>query len=209
MSRRRYKWNEAVEHLKSRCEPLAQFIDDFGPKRLPIRKDGRLFPALSRAVAYQQLSTKAASTIHGRFETLFPNSSPTAEHAVDLPVKALRSVGLSQAKALSILDLAEKSLAGELPTAHKMGRMSDEEIIENLCRVRGVGPWTAQMYLIFNLGRPDIMPGADLAIQKGVQHIYRMRALPTPEKVQKKTRHLEPFRSVASWYFWRASELPR
>jgi 3-methyladenine DNA glycosylase/8-oxoguanine DNA glycosylase len=168
-----------------------------------------LFSALSRAIAYQQLSTKAAATIHGRFELLFPDSNPVPEFAVGLPVQTLRSAGLSQAKSLSILDLAERSLAGELPTPQKMGRMSDQDIIENLCRVRGIGPWTAQMYLIFNLGRPDIMPGLDLAIQKGVQNIYRMRKLPTPDVVMKKTRHLKPFRSAASWYFWRASELPR
>lgn len=209
MSRRRYDWDEAVNHLKVRCQPLSRFIDDFGPRRLPIRREGSLFRALSRAIAYQQLSTRAAATIHGRFAALFPDSRPSAELAVNLPFETLRSVGLSQAKTLSIIDLAEKSLAGELPTPHKMGRMSDEEIIAALCAVRGIGPWTAQMYLVFNLGRPDVMPGADLGIQKGVQNIYRMRALPTPEKVLQRTRHLSPYRSVASWYFWRASELPR
>jgi 3-methyladenine DNA glycosylase/8-oxoguanine DNA glycosylase len=209
MSRRRYDWEEAVSHLKGRCAKLSVFIDDFGPKRLPVRSDGRPFSALSRAIAYQQLSTKAAATIHGRFEALFPDSNPVPEVAVTLPVQTLRSAGLSQAKTLSILDLAEKSLAGELPTPQKMGRMSDQEIIGSLCMVRGIGPWTAQMYLIFNLGRPDVMPGLDLAIQKGVQHIYRMRKLPGPDAVMKKTRHLKPFRSAASWYFWRASELPR
>ena len=84
--------------------------------------------------------------------------------------------------------------------------MDDGEVVEALCQVRGIGPWTAQMYLIFNLGRPDIMPASDLAIQKGVQHIYKMRSLPAPAKVIERTRRLAPFRSVASWYFWRASE---
>ena len=208
MSRRRYDWPEAVEFLRGQCGNLSLFIDDFGPKRLPVRKGGNLFAALSRAIAYQQLSTKAAGTIHGRFELLFPNQEPNAEAAVDLPFDSLRSVGLSNAKTLSIFDLAEKSIAGELPNAWKMGRMSDEEITVALCKVRGIGPWTAQMYLIFNLGRPDVMPSTDLAIQKGVQNIYRMRQLPAPDKVDKKTRHLKPYRSVASWYFWRASELP-
>jgi 3-methyladenine DNA glycosylase/8-oxoguanine DNA glycosylase len=209
MSRRRYNWNEGVEHLVSRCDRLAAFIGDFGPRRLPIRKDGNLFRALSRAIAYQQLSTKAAATIHGRFEALFPDSHPEATLALDLPVQRLRSAGLSQAKTLSILDLAEKSCTGVLPSPWKLGRMSDDEIIESLCLVRGIGPWTAQMYLIFNLGRPDVMPGADLGVQKGVQNIYRMRKLPDPGAVHRKTRRFAPYRSVAAWYFWRASELPR
>ena len=207
MSYRRYNWPEAVEYLQGRCERLSIFIEDFGSRRLPVRKGGNLFSALSRSIAYQQLSTKAATTIHGRFEKLFPDDSPTAGLAVNMPVESLRSVGLSQAKTLAILDLAEKSLGGALPGPHAMGRMSDNEIIDSLCQVRGIGPWTAQMYLIFNLGRPDVMPANDLAIQKGVQNIYRMRKLPEPQKVLQKTRRLAPFRSVASWYFWRASEL--
>ncbi len=209
MSRRSYSWFQAVAHLQGRCERLGSFIDGFGPKRLPIRDGDNLFNALARAIAYQQLSTKAAATIHGRFAALFPEESPNAEHAVNLSIQELRSVGLSQAKTLSTLDLAEKSLAGDLPAARKMGRMTDDEIIASLCQVRGIGPWTAQMYLVFNLGRPDVMPSTDLGIQKGVQNIYHMRQLPTPEKVMNKTRHLKPFRSAASWYFWRASELPR
>lgn len=208
MSRRRYDWNEAVDHLRERCDRLSQFIDDFGPRRLPIRREGSVFSALARAIAYQQLSGKAAGTIHGRFLQLFPDGQATAERAVNLDHDRLRSVGLSRAKSLSIHDLAQRCVAGELPTPQKMGRMSDEEIIASLCTVRGIGPWTAQMYLIFNLGRPDVMPVTDLGVQKGVQNIYRMRALPDPATVESKTRRLAPYRSVASWYFWRASELP-
>lgn len=209
MSRRRYDWDEAIGHLKARCGKLGAFIDEFGPKRLPVRKDGNLFRALARAIAYQQLSGKAAATIHGRFENLFDDGRPDPLRTVNLPFDDLRGAGLSQAKSLSIMDLAEKSLAGALPGPHAMGRMSDGEIIDSLCEVRGIGPWTAQMYLIFNLGRPDVMPASDLGIQKGVRRIYRMRQLPGPEQVLKRTRHLAPFRSAASWYFWRASELPQ
>ena len=209
MSRLRYNWLEAVAHLKARCDRLGSFIEDFGPRRLPVRSGGNVFSALSRAIAYQQLSTKAAATIHGRFESLFPEGKPNAELAVNLQIAELRAVGLSNAKTLSILDLADKSLAGVLPGARQMGRMADDEIITRLCQVRGIGPWTAQMYLIFNLGRPDVMPATDLGIQKGVQNIYRMRQLPDPDKVMRKTGRLKPFRSAASWYFWRASELPK
>ena len=209
MSRRRYDWREAVAHLHSRCERLSCFIEDFGPQRLPVRSEGNLFKALTRAIAYQQLSGKAAATIYERFEQLFPHARPGAELAVTFPVQTLRGVGLSQAKALSILDLAQKYLAGALPSPQKMARMPDDEIVARLCSVRGIGPWTAQMYLIFNMGRPDVMPATDLGVQKGVQNIYRMRKLPGPDKVLQKTRHLQPFRSAASWYFWRASELPK
>ena len=206
MSRLRFNWQEAVDHLHSRCDRLSAFIDVFGPKRLPVRKEPDLFCALARAVAYQQLSGKAATTIHGRFEQLFPGAQPSAADTLQLTIEQLRGVGLSQAKTLSILDLADKTVAGDLPNKRRMGCMNDDEIIESLCRVRGIGPWTAQMYLIFNLGRPDVMPATDLGVQKGIQNIYRMRKLPTPEKALQKTRRLAPYRTAASWYFWRASE---
>lgn len=206
MSRRRYDWLEAVAHLEMRCSDLATFIGQFGSKRLPVRNEGSPFIALSRAIAYQQLSGKAAGTIYGRFLDLFPERLPSPELTLTLPVPTLRGVGLSQAKTLSIIDLAEKWLSGELPSARRMARMTDAEVCASLCNVRGIGPWTAQMYLIFNMGRPDVMPATDLAIQKGVRNIYRMRKLPSPDKVLEKTRHLAPYRSVASWYFWRASE---
>jgi 3-methyladenine DNA glycosylase/8-oxoguanine DNA glycosylase len=206
MSRLRFNWNDAVSHLRGQCERMSAFIDVYGPRRLSVRREPDLFSALARAIAHQQLSGKAAGTIHGRFEQLFPNGRPAANLAVQFPVEALRGVGLSQAKSLSILDLAEKSVAGELPTPRRMARMNDAEIIASLCTVRGIGPWTAQMYLIFNLGRPDVMPATDLGVQKGMQNIYRMRKLPGPEQVLKVSAKFQPFRTAASWYFWRASE---
>jgi DNA-3-methyladenine glycosylase II len=118
----------------------------------------------------------------------------------------LRAVGLSQSKALSVLDLARKSTDGTLASLRRIGRMSDAEVIDNLCQVRGIGLWTAQMVLIFNLGRPDVMPATDLGVQKGVQAVYGIKCLPDPDTVLRRTRHLAPFRSAASWYFWRAAE---
>ena len=165
-----------------------------------------LFNALARSIVYQQLSGKAAATIHGRFTTLFDDSLPEAGQAGRLSMQQLRSVGLSLNKSLAILDLAEKSREGSLASARQMARMDDSEVIENLCHVRGIGPWTAQMLLIFNLGRPDVMPSADLGVQKGAQAIYRMRKLPGPDQLIRKTRHLAPYRSAASWYFWRAAD---
>jgi len=206
MNRLRYNRDEAVEYLRGRCDRLRQFIDTHGALELTVRREHDLFNALSRAIVYQQLSGKAAGTIHGRFAGLFAGEIPEAGQAGALSMEQLRSVGLSRNKALAIQDLAEKTLDGSLASMRRMARMDDGQLIENLCTVRGVGPWTAQMLLIFNLGRPDVMPATDLGVQKGVQAVYRMRALPSPEQVLRKTRHLSPYRSAASWYFWRAAD---
>jgi 3-methyladenine DNA glycosylase/8-oxoguanine DNA glycosylase len=123
-----------------------------------------------------------------------------------MTVPALRQAGLSNNKALAVLDLAEKVRSRELVPVRRMSGLSDEKVIENLCQVRGVGPWTAQMFLMFNLGRPDVMPATDLGVQKGVQTVYRMRKLPEPDQVLHRTRHLAPYRSAASWYFWQAAD---
>ncbi len=206
MSRLRYKRQAAVEYLRSQCNPLRCFIDDCGGLELTVRRESDLFNALARAIVYQQLSGKAAATIHGRFTTLFNDALPDATQATHLTLEQLRGVGLSRNKGLAIQDLAEKSLDGSLASTRQMARMDDAQVIENLCHVRGIGPWTAQMLLIFNLGRPDVMPSTDLGVQKGVQAVYRMRKLPNPEQLIRKTRHLAPYRSAASWYFWRAAD---
>lgn len=206
MSRLRYNRLEAVEYLSSQCASLAAFIRHLGPLKLKVEQPPDLFSALSTAIVYQQLSGKAAATIHGRFCALFDNRQPDAAGVEGLSISDLRSVGLSQNKALAIQDLARKSLDGSLAPIRRVNRMSDAEVMDNLVQVRGIGPWTAQMVLIFNLGRPDVMPAADLGIQKGVQVIYRMRSLPKPDQVLRRTRHLAPFRSAASWYFWRVAD---
>jgi len=210
MSRLRYNRGRAVAHLRGECDALGRFIDQHGPLQIRVAREPGLFNALARAIVYQQLSGKAASTIYGRFAALFPGGEPDAARTRGIPMERLRAVGLSNNKALAVLDLAEKSLAGDLAPPRRMARMTDAEVIDNLCQVRGIGPWTAQMFLIFNLGRPDVMPATDLGVQKGVQAVYRMRELPAPEQVLRRTRHLAPYRSAASWYFWRAAdtELP-
>ena len=206
MSRLRYSRAEAVQHLRRQCASLAGFIDQQGPLMLQITKAPDLFTALAEAIVYQQLSGKAAATIYGRFTGLFPGALPHAAVARTLGIPQLRSVGLSQNKALAIQDLATKSMDGCLWPLARINRMDDQAVIENLVQVRGIGPWTAQMLLIFTLGRPDVMPAADLGVQKGVQAVYRMRKLPSPDQVLRRTRHLTPFRSAASWYFWRAAD---
>jgi DNA-3-methyladenine glycosylase II len=206
MSRLRFNRNTAVEHLRSCCARLGPAIDALGPLRLRVSGERDLFEALAAAIVYQQLSGKAAATIHGRFSALFGDGRPQASGCLRLGYEPLRGVGLSHNKALAVLDLAEKTCSGALPPMSRLGRLDDQGVVDNLCQVRGIGPWTAQMFLIFNLGRPDVMPATDLGVQKGVQAVYRMRALPGPEQVLRRTRHLAPYRSAASWYFWRAAD---
>jgi len=203
MSKLRYNRKAAVSYLKESCPHIAALIREKGAFRLEVSKDPDLFVSLARSITYQQLSGKAAATIYGRFEALFEDSRPLATTAVDMSIQTLRSVGLSNNKALSILDLAEHACSGSLPGARKMAGMDDAVVIENLCRVRGIGPWTAQMHLMFSLGRPDVMPATDLGVQKGVQLTYGLQELPKPDHVLDVTSHLAPYRSVASWYFWR------
>ena len=203
MSRLRYNRAEAVNSLRSSCPKIAGLMRQKGAFKLEVSKDRDIFVSLARSITYQQLSGKAAATIYGRFESLFANKQPLASVAVNFPVTTLRSVGLSNNKALSIIDLAEHSCSGILPGARKMASMDDDAVIESLCGVRGIGPWTAQMHLMFSLGRPDVMPATDLGIQKGVQLTYELPGLPKPEQVLDVTAHLAPYRSAASWYFWR------
>jgi 3-methyladenine DNA glycosylase/8-oxoguanine DNA glycosylase len=206
MSRLRYGRKQAVDTLKASCPQMADLIRDKGAFSLQVRKSKDLFVSLASSITYQQLSGKAAATIYGRFEALFVNNTPVASDAVNLSVQTLRSVGLSNNKALAIIDLAEHTCSGSLPNARKMAGLDDEAIIKNLCRIRGIGPWTVQMHLIFSLGRADVMPATDLGIQKGVQLTYNLPNLPKPDQVLEATRHLAPYRSVASWYFWRAAD---
>jgi DNA-3-methyladenine glycosylase II len=203
MSRLRYNRVEAVRVLRANCPEMAKLIKQKGAFKPEISKDDDQFVSLARSIAYQQLSGKAAATIYGRFEALFEDNKPLALVAVDLPVATLRSVGLSNNKALSIIDLAEHTCSGSLPGTRKMASMDNDAVIESLCKVRGIGPWTAQMHLMFSLGRPDVMPSTDLGIQKGVQIVYGLEDLPKPDQVIELTAHLAPYRTVASWYFWR------
>ncbi len=206
MSRLRYNRRAAVDWLRSHCPAMDRFIADNGPLKLRVARDGDPFRALSAAIIYQQLSGKAAATIHGRFCALFPDGRPDPAVLQTLSTEALRGAGLSNNKTLAVRDLAAKALDGSLPGARKMARMDDAAVIDALCAVRGVGPWTAQMYLIFNLGRPDVMPATDLGVQKGVQYAYGLDALPPPYAVLQTTRHLAPYRSAAAWYFWLAAD---
>lgn len=205
MSRLRYNRQTAVFHLQTQCPMLSEFINLQGALKIKMGNEPDLFSALARSIIYQQLSGKAAGTINGRFNALFEACYPDAYSANKMNMDTLRAVGLSRNKALAIQDLSKKTLDGSLASMRRVAKLSDDEVIENLLQVRGVGPWTAQMLLIFNLGRPDVMPAADLGVQKGVQKVYCLKSLPEPDKVSTCTQHLAPYRSAASWYFWRAA----
>ena len=205
-----FDWNAAVAHLRVVDPKLARVIDAAGAAtRLALKKTPSLFGALAEAIVYQQLSGKAAATIYGRVCALFPRAphGPTADHIHRVPDTRLRAAGLSAAKVLALKDLAARERAGEIPTLAEARAMDDATIVERLVAVRGIGRWTAEMLLIFRLGRPDVLPVDDYGVRKGFARAYRKRALPTPKVLAAHGERWRPYRTVASWYCWRALEL--
>lgn len=193
---------KAVTFLKRADPKLAAVIERVGPCRFTPRVEGTHFDAVARAIVYQQLSGKAAATIHSRFVALFVPDTPPAAQLLALSDEALRAAGISRQKAGYLRDLADRVHSKSVPmdTVHEL---PDEGVIQTLTSIKGVGRWTAQMFLMFRLGRLDVLPDLDLGIQKGLQHAYRMRKLPTPERVREVGAKWAPYRSVASWYLWR------
>jgi DNA-3-methyladenine glycosylase II len=177
-----------------------------GPFRLVPRSTGTHFDAVCRSIIYQQLSGKAAATIHGRVLGLFGGRAPLPVELAATTDEQLRGVGLSRQKLSYLKDLASRVASAELPieTLHEL---PDADVIDALVRVKGVGRWTAQMFLMFRLGRPDVLPELDLGIQKAIQRAYRLRKRPLPERVLKIGAAWKPYRTVASWYLWRSLEL--
>jgi DNA-3-methyladenine glycosylase II len=198
---------QAVKALKRADPHLARVIALAGPCTLAPTELSP-FRALLRSIVFQQLSTKAASTIFGRVAALFPDGVPTPEAVLAQRDEALRAAGLSNNKVRSVKDLSEKALAGIVPTREALAGLPDEEVIAHCTQVRGVGQWTVEMMLMFHLGRPDVLPVDDLGIQKGAQRVYGLRKLPSPERLEKLAAPWRPWRSVGSWYLWRALELP-
>ena len=169
----------------------------------------RPFDALAESIAYQQLSGKAAATIFGRVRALYPKTKwLDPAKILATPDDALRSAGLSRAKTAAIKDLAAKTIDGTVPSGHALLRMSDDEIIARLTQVRGIGRWTVEMLLLFDLGRPDVWPVDDYGVRKGFAKTFGRRKLPTPKQLIKSGEKWRPYRSVAAWYFWRALEAP-
>lgn len=198
---------KAVRAIKKADPKLARVIEAVGPCKLA-PTTWTPFQALLRSIVYQQLSGKAAQTILNRVIALFPHEFPTPEDILGAPDASLRGAGLSQNKLLAVRDLAKKTLEGVVPDRAQLARMDDEVIIEHCTAVRGIGRWTVEMMLMFHLGRPDVLPVADLGIQKGAQRVYGLRKLPKPERLEELAEVWRPWRTVGSWYLWRALELP-
>jgi DNA-3-methyladenine glycosylase II len=170
----------------------------------------RPFDALAESIAYQQLSGKAAATIWKRVRALYPKKKYLDPKLVlTTPDRKLRAAGLSRSKVAALKDLAAKTIDGTVPTARALAKMSDEEIVTRLIAVRGIGRWTVEMLLLFDLGRPDVWPIHDYGVQKGFAKTFGKRKLPKPKQLLKDGEKFRPYRSVAAWYFWRALDAPK
>ena len=195
----------ATAALAGQCPVMAGLIQVHGPPKLgrPERAGDR-FEALANSIVFQQLAGRAATVIWGRVvAAVGPEFTPSAVLAQ--PEADLRAAGLSGAKLASLRDLALKVDTGEV-RLDRIGRLSDEEVVEHLTVVRGIGPWTAQMFLIFNLRRPDVWPTGDLGVRAGYAKAFGLPELPTPKELEALGDHLRPYRSYAAWYCWRAVE---
>jgi len=169
----------------------------------------RPFDALAESIAYQQLSGKAAAKIFSRVRALYPKRKwLDPEQLLATPDETLRGAGLSRAKTAALKDLAAKTMDGTVPSGRALIRMTDDEIIERLTAVRGIGRWTVEMLLLFDLGRPDVWPVDDYGVRKGFAKTFGRRKLPTPKQLVKFGEKWRPYRSVAAWYFWRALDQP-
>lgn len=196
-----------MRHLKRADPVLKSIIERVGPSRFAGRSLGSHLEALVRSIVSQQLSVSAADTIHGRLIALVGETNPLPERWLALDDPDMRAAGLSRQKIAYIRDLARHVQDGELPMA-KLHLMSDDEVIEALIAVKGIGVWTAQMFLMFQLGRPDVLPVLDLGIRNAFRRAYRLRKSPTEKRMRALAKSWEPYRSVASWYLWQSLELP-
>ncbi len=200
---------EALAHLRAADPGMAALIERVRPFALKLTPARSLFEALLRSIVYQQLHGKAAATIHGRvLAELSRHGGPTTEALTRSTDEALRAAGLSRGKLLAVRDLAAKCLAGTVPSLKEAAKLSDEELEARLTEVRGIGPWTVHMLLIFHLGRADVMPTGDFAIRLAFKQVYRKRADPSPATIIRHARCWQPYRSVASWYLWRHLDTP-
>ena len=195
---------DAIQHLTKADKVLGRLIRKVGPCELQPRKDRSPFQALVQAVAHQQLNGTAANTILTRVKALYPGRPfPTPADVLATPDEKLRGAGLSRAKVASIKDIAAKTVEGVVPPARTIARMSDAEILERLTTIRGVGPWTVEMLLIFKLGRLDVLPATDFGVRKGFALVFRRDELPKPAELLEHGECWRPYRSIAAWYLWR------
>ncbi|MDA0839458.1 MAG: DNA-3-methyladenine glycosylase 2 family protein [Planctomycetota bacterium] len=201
-----YDPNQAISELSKADKKLGKAIQKVGEFQLQPQRMTSPFEALARSIIYQQLSGKAAGTILGRVKELFPRNRIKPDLVLEMREEDLRGAGMSRNKVAAFRDLSEKTIDGTVPTLARLRKMEDNEIIERLVQVRGIGQWTVEMLLMFHLGRPDIMPATDLGIRKGYMVLEGMSELPKPSDLLSITEHWRPWRSVASWYLYRIAD---
>ena len=199
--------DDAVRHLSERDETLRALIAETVPFRIDVADAQSPYEVLMESIVYQSISGKAAATIFARIKALGSDGRPPSpEEMLKIPATKLRKAGLSGAKVLAMKDLAKKALSGTVPTHEEALKLSDEELVERLVSVRGIGAWTVEMFLIFRLGRPDVLPIHDLGVKKGWSVAYGKKHMPKPKELLKFGERWRPYRTVASWYMWRAIE---
>jgi len=209
--------DEAVAHLRASDAKLTVLIDRVGAFTMQLDQSASPFESLLESILYQQLHGKAAATIHARVRAYF-GGDPTPQQLIATPDEPLRAAGVSGNKIKAFKDLAARTIDGTVPSHAAINKMSDADIVERLTEVRGIGPWTVEMLLIFRMGRPDVLPVTDYGVRNGYaltfQRVPKSRPieaadLPAPDVVFKRGQRWAPFRSVASWYLWRACDLSR
>lgn len=202
-----YDVSRAEAHLRAAHPRMSELLDLVGPCALTVH-NAQPFEALAQSIVYQQLNGTAAATIFGRVLDIYaPKPFPSPHDLLATDDARLRAAGLSRAKMLAMKSLAQHALEGVVPTRAEALKLSNEELIERLTQVRGIGRWTVEMFLIFGLARPDVWPVLDFGVRKGLAMTYRKRHLPTPREAEPFARRFRPWSSVAAWYFWRACEL--
>jgi len=198
----------AIKHLRTHDPVLGAAMQRVGELALELKPTASLFEAMLRSIVYQQLHGKAAGSIHARvLVVLAEHGGPTPAALARATDAALRGAGLSRNKLLAVRDLAAKCLEGTVPSLAEARELSDSELETRLTAVRGIGPWTVHMLLIFYLGRPDVMPTGDFAIRLAFKRLYRKRRNPSPAQIVRHARLWQPYRSVASWYLWRTLDV--
>jgi DNA-3-methyladenine glycosylase II len=199
---------EAIKHLSQKDRILGRLIKRVGECTLKPVARRSPYEALVQSVVYQQLNGTAAGTILGRVKALFPGHRfPRPKDVLEMPEEKLRNAGLSRAKTAAIKDIARKTIEGVIPTSRQIAKMTEGEILERLTSVRGVGPWTVEMLLIFTLGLPDVLPATDYGVRKGFALVYGRKELPPPKELLAFGERWKPYRTTAAWYLWRSLDL--
>ena len=199
----------AIEHLKKADPKLRPWIDRIGMVKLPTPRSRDPYLALLESIVYQQLTGAAAGTIWNRVLDLFEDRSPQPARLLTMAEDRLRSAGLSRNKTLAMKEVAAGTIAGRIPDSKRISRMPAEEIYKQLTQIRGIGPWTVDMLLIFTLRRPDVMPLNDYGLRKAFKVVYQKRALPTPKQMLRDAERWRPYRTTAALYLWRIADAPK